>query len=132
MKKPGSEVYFPEQYMLWGSYASVPKRRQDKDSNRDMTGTLHRNVVSAMPSTITFATLDGLHLAGKQAIQNFFNACMVDTKEKKVYLEFWDEEDNIYRQEYMYLPDIEFPVMYHTANDVIYSSIDYELIGYGN
>ena len=132
LKKPNASVYFPENLIEWGSWSSSPKRRQDKDSTRDMTGVLHRTVVAAMPSTIKFTTRDGLHLADKQAIQNFFSSCMVSSAERKVYVEFWNDEDNVYQREYMYLPDIEFPIMWHDGNDIVYSAVDFELIGYGN
>ena len=132
MRKPGTSTYFPEQYIVWGSYSTTPNRRQDKDPTRNLNGVLHRGVVAAKPTTIKFSVRDGLHLADKQAIQSFFSACTVNAAEKKVQIEFWDDENNTYKTEYMYLPDIAYPIMYHTSNDIVYGGIDFELIGYGN
>lgn len=122
---------FPEQYIEFGSYESSPNQRQDKDSTRDMNGILRRNVVLAMPTSIKFTTRDVLPMDGKQAIQAFFNANMVNAAERKVYIEYWNDENNAYETGYFYLPDIRFPVLWHSATTIYYGSIEIDLIGYG-
>lgn len=131
MKKPSANVYFPERLIVASSYEVTPNRRQDKDPTRDLSGILHRAVVSAMPSTIKFSTKE-LHLSELQEIQTFFNSCMVSSAEKKIQLTFWDVDSGGYKTEYMYLPDITYTIVFHTNNDIIYAPVDYELIGYGN
>lgn len=131
MRKPNTTTYFPEKLIVWGSYECTPDIRQDKDPMRDISGVLHRSVVPARASTIKFTT-PILHLSEKQQIQTFFNSCMVNSAERKVRIEFWDDENNVYKTEYMYIPDIKYTIMYHTANDIVYAPVDYELIGYGN
>ena len=111
MRKPGTATYFPEQYMVFGSYESTPNQRQDKDPVRDVSGVLHRAVVEGMPSTIKFSVRDGLHLSQKEEIQAFFAACMENALERKVRIQFWNDETNSYSTETFYLPDITYPVM---------------------
>ena len=130
IRKPGSTTYFPERLIVWSSYECTPNIRQDKDPTRDMSGVLHRAVVPARASTIKFST-PSLHLAEKQEIQAFFNACMVSSAERKVQIEFWDDENNVYKIETMYMPDVKYTIIYHTADDIVYAPIDFELIGYG-
>lgn len=131
MRKPGTNVYFPEKYMVYGSYETTPNQRQDKDPLRDMDGILHRAVVSGKPSRIKFSVRDGLHLAQKAEVQAFFTACTLEASERKVRIQFWNDETNDYQIETFYLPDITYQILYHTDNDIIYSGVDYELIGYG-
>ena len=129
--KPGTSLRFPEQLIVYSSYECMPNIRQDKDPTRDMSGVLHRAVVPARASTIKFST-PSLHLSEKMEIQAFFNSCMVNSAERKVRVEFWDDENNVYKIEYMYLPDIKYTILYHTDDDIIYAPVEYELIGYGN
>lgn len=130
IKKPGSNIFFPERLIVASSYQVVPNRRQDKDPTRDLSGILHRAVVSAMPSTIKFSTRE-LHLADIQDIQAFFSACQVSAKERSIRIQFWDVDNNGYKIETMYIPDVTYTIVYHTNDDVIYAPVDYELIGYG-
>lgn len=132
IKKPGTDLLFPAKYITFGSYKTVPRQRQDKDSYRDYTGLLHRSVVTSQPSGIQFATRDGLDLAAKMEIQNFFEECLVNRNERKYYIEFWDDERNEYRQENMYMPDQTFEILYYTEDNIFYASLEFELIGYGN
>jgi len=130
IKKPGESVYFPENLIVWSSYECTPNIRQDKDPKRDIAGVLHRSVVAARASTIKFTT-PILHLSEKQQIQTFFNSCMENAAERKFFVEFWDDENNVYKQEHMYMPDVKYTILYHTNDDLVYAPIDYELIGYG-
>ena len=130
MRKPGTSTYFPERLIVAGSYQCKPNIRQDKDPVRDLTGVLHRAVVSAKPSTIKFQTRE-LNLTEKAEIQTFFSACEVSSAERSVQIEFWDMDTDTYKIETMYMPDPEYTIVYHTSNDIIYAPVDYELIGYG-
>ena len=130
MRKPSENVFFPERLIVASSYQVVPNIRQDKDPTRDLSGVLHRAVVSATPSTIKFSTRE-LHLADLQEIQAFFSACLLNARERKYRVEFWDTETSTYKVEVMYMPDVTYTIVYHTDDDVIYAPIDYELIGYG-
>ena len=133
MRKAGTSpyTYFPERLIVASSYQVTPNIRQDKDPTRDLSGVLHRAVVSARPSTIKFSTRE-LHLSDLQEIQTFFNACMVNSAERKIQLTFWDVDSNGYKTEYMYIPDVTYTIVYHTNNDIVYAPVDFELIGYGN
>lgn len=130
IKKPGTTTYFPENLIVWGSYEATPNIRQDKEPTRDLSGVLHRAVVPARASTIKFTT-PILHLSEKEQIQTFFSGCLVNSAERSYRIEFWDDENNIYKTETMYMPDVTYQVLYHTATDIIYAPVEYELIGYG-
>ena len=131
LRKPGTSTYFPEDLIVASSYQCVPNIRQDKDPKRDMNGVLHRAVVSARPSTIKFQTKE-LHSADKARIKAFWDACMVSAKERKVRVRFWDTENDEYKTENFYIPDVAYTIVFHTNTDVIYAPLDYELIGYGD
>lgn len=130
IKKPSANVYFPEDLIVYSSYQVTPNIRQDKDPMRDLSGVLHRAVVSARPSTIKFST-PVLHVSDLQRIQNFFSSCMVSEAERKIRIQFWDVDTVGYKIETMYIPDVTYTIVYHTSDDVIYAPVEFELIGYG-
>ena len=123
-------MFFPEDLIVAGTYQCVPNIRQDKDPKRDMNGILHRAVVSSRPSTIKFQVKE-IYTADKARIKAFFDACMTNAAQRKVRVRFWDTENDVYKTEYMYLPDVTYTVLYHTQTDVLYGPLEYELIGYG-
>lgn len=126
--KSGSSI-FPHQYIAYETYQCTPKQRQDLDAYQDSLGNLHRNVVEHDRSKIIFSTLN-IDLAGKMAIQAFFSAAMVNARERKCSLEYWDDENNTYSGGYFYIPDVTFTIKEIDGNNIKYAPIEFHLIEY--
>ncbi|MEA5059384.1 MAG: DUF6711 family protein [Candidatus Pelethousia sp.] len=125
----GGGATFPHRYINYNTYQATPNQRQDLDAYQDSLGNLHRNVVPHDRSKIIFKTLD-VDLAGKQAIQAFFNAATINARERKCRLTYWNDEENTYKTGDFYIPDITFPVKEITASNIFYDELEIHLIEY--
>lgn len=126
-------LIFPHKYISLESYESTPNQREEVEAYRDdYTRDLTRVTADGMKSKITFSLLDGLTLEQKMEIQDFFNQSMVNEKERKVHITYWDDEKNAYKTSYFYYPDIAYQItrIDKENNTLIYKSIKYTLIEY--
>ena len=133
MKAGNSNTIFPHKYINISTYKATPNQREEIEAYRDdYTRDLHRLTADGMKSKITFSTVENITLEEKIEIQDFFNSCMVDKKERKVYLTYWDDEDNIYETSYFYYPDIQYTInkLDRENNTIIYATLDYSLTEY--
>lgn len=121
---------FPHKYIQISTYQTTPSQRQDLDSYQDSKGNLHRTVVPHDRSKIVFKTMDNLKLAEKQEIQAFFNGAMTNARERKITLTYWNDEDNMYKTGFFYIPDVTYPIKRIMGNDIVYDSVEYHLIEY--
>ena len=127
------DLIFPEKYISLESYESTPDQREEVEAYRDdYTRDLTRVTADGMKSKVEFSLLDGLTLEQKMEVQDFFNKSMVDEKERKVHIEYWDDEKNEYKPAYFYYPDIKYQIIRidKEKNTLIYKAIKYTLIEY--
>ena len=120
----------PNAYLV--EYSSTPDQRLDVDGERDNTGMLHRNTLPAGKTSITFST-HILSLDEKIKMQNIiWNAINANgiPQQRKVWVEYWNDETNDYDTGWFYIPDIQYTVMDANATDIRYSPISIELIEY--
>lgn len=121
---------FPNSYIV--EYSSTPDQRMDVNSERDNTGALHRNTLSDGKTSISFST-HILFLDDKIKMQNIiWNAINANgiPEQRKVWVEYWNDETNDYDTGWFYIPDIQYTVMDADATNIRYSPISIELIEY--
>lgn len=124
-------VEFPHQYIELGSWSTNPDQREEIKAYRDdNTRELTRVTASGKKSVIKFTTRPRLHLAEKQAIQSFFTSHETNQTERKIPLQFWNDETNDYDSGEFYRPNMEFKIIKITDNDIIYDSMQFELVEY--
>lgn len=112
------------------TFESTPNQREEIKAVRDEnTRNLVRITADGMKTAIKFTTMP-VNLAGKVAIQNFFNAGIVDSKQRRVRLTYWNDEDNVYKTSDFYLPDITFTISTISEDDIQYNPLSIELIEY--
>lgn len=117
-------------WMLASSYESTPNQREELKAIRDEnTRNLIRKTAQGTKTAIRFSVMP-CNLAGKKKIQKFFNDCTIDTKQRKIDIMYWNDEENKYKQGYFYIPDITFKIERITNNDIYYSSFEITLIEY--
>lgn len=122
---------FPNKYIKYESWSSTPDQREElvayrDDNSRDLT----RVTASGKKSIFSFTTRDGIHLADKIAIQKFFTSAETDTEQRKIQLQFWNEETNDYDTGYFYRPNMAFPIKKITDDDIIYGEMTIDFIEY--
>lgn len=126
---------FPLSYINYGSWDSTPKQREEIKAYRDdNTRDLTRVTAEGMKSVFGFETRANLHLTDKQAIQAFFYNAESDHHQRKVNLQYWNEETNQYETADFYRPDMNFPIRKiidnGTESDIIYGSLKLEFVEY--
>jgi len=122
---------FPNEYIAWESYESEPNHREEIKAYRDdNTRDLTRITAEGTKTSLTFNTRANLHLEDKMAIQNFFTSAESSALERKINLQYWNDEDNTYHTADFYRPDIKFQIKKITSNDIIYKEITIDLVEY--
>lgn len=124
---------FPMKYIAEETYTALPKQRQELSAERDNLGVLHREVVKNMPSKIVFATISGLTNTEVKLIFEMIHARYINEAEKKLEVTYYlPETDSYSEKEYMYIPNMEFPIDYVDVEDkkVVYDPLTFTFIGY--
>ena len=125
------DVVFPDRYIALDTWDSTPNQREEIKAYRDdNTRDLTRITAQGKKSVFKFKTRKYLHLAEKQEIQNFFTLSESDPNQRKIYLTFWNDEDNTYKSGYFYRPNMNFKIYKITNDDIIYDEMSFELIEY--
>ena len=122
MIKIGSNI-FPSSFIAINSYKATPNQIIDLDSYRDSNGLLHRSTLPHKATKIEFNT-PPLTLAQKIEMQSLLPARV------KLALEYWNDEDNVYKTGDFYIPDITFEIYRHTANNIWYNPVRIAFIEY--
>ena len=126
-----TNTIFPNEYIAWESYDSEPNHREEIKAYRDdNTRDLTRITAEGTKSSLAFTVRSNLHLSDKIAIQNFFTDAEDDALERKINLEYWNDEDNTYKTADFYRPDIKFTIKKITEDDIIYKEFTIDLIEY--
>jgi hypothetical protein len=126
-----TNTIFPNEYIAWESYDSEPNHREEIKAYRDdNTRNLTRVTAEGTKSSLAFTVRSNLHLSDKIAIQNFFTDAEDDALERKINLEYWNDEDNTYKTADFYRPDIKFTIKKITEDDIIYKEFTIDLVEY--
>lgn len=135
LKAVKTNKIFPSEYILTETWNSTPKQREEIKAYRDdNTRDLTRVTAQGTKSVFSFETRNNLHLEDKIAIQKFFTDAEEDTDEahlqRKVQLQYWNDETNQYETSYFYRPDIQFTIKKITTDDILYNSFKFDFVEY--
>lgn len=131
LKSTKTGQIFPLKYINFESWSSTPKQREEIKAYRDdNTRNLTRITAEGMKSVFAFETRAKLHLAEKMEIQEFFTNGESDAHQRKINLEYWNDETNSYLTADFYRPDTTFPIVRVTEDDIIYGSLKFEFVEY--
>lgn len=122
---------FPNKYIQYNSWSSTPNQREEIKAYRDdNTRNLTRITAAGKKSVFSFKVRSGLHLVDKIEIQTFFSTYELDHEQRKINLKFWDDENNEYKTGTFYRPNMQFPIIKITDDDIIYGELTLEFIEY--
>lgn len=137
--KSGNDV-LDNKFIDWASYDSSPKQREEIKAERDdNTRDLIRVTAPGMKTAIHFKTRDGLHLADKTAFMNWLSNHYIDATQRRISpLTYWNDESGAYETSTaspnggggFYVSNFKFPIKHITDDDIIYGSVDIDLIEY--
>lgn len=122
---------FPNKYIQYNSWSSTPNQREEIKAYRDdNTRNLTRVTAAGMKSVFSFKVRSNLHLDDKMEIQQFFTNAELDTTQRKINIKFWDDENNTYKTGTFYRPNMKFPIVKITDDDIVYGELTIECIEY--
>lgn len=131
LKGVNSGEVFPHQYINYESWSSTPKQREEIKAYRDENSRdLTRITAAGRKSVFQFDLRPKLHLANIEEILYWFYHAEVDSDQRKMFLEYWNEEDLQYKQGYFYRPDLKFPIKQILPNDIIYKEMTINFVEY--
>ena len=130
LKVCGQEKYFEGDWIIRKSYKALPNQRTEITAYRDdYTQDLTRITAPGLKTKITF-TIPPVNLKTKMKIKEFFKAAEKVELERKVYLTYWNDEDDCYKNGYFYIPDLTFTIDDYTKDDIMYESLEVSLVEY--
>lgn len=99
----------PLEYIKLSGYNSTPNQRMESEAERAVTGLLHRTTVEHTATKVEFTTP---MMTNKQVadMMTLFRSVWSSTSERKLDLEYYDEETDSYKTGTFYMPDIKFTI----------------------
>lgn len=99
----------PLEYIKLSGYNSTPNQRMESEAERSVTGLLHRTTVEHTATKVEFTTP---MMTNKQVadMMTLFRSVWSSTAERKLDLEYYDEETDSYKTGTFYMPDIKFTI----------------------
>ncbi len=104
-----SGTVLPLEYIKLSGYNSTPNQRMESEAERSVTGLLHRTTVEHTATKVEFTTpmMTNLQVA---EMMTLFRSVWSSTAERKLDLEYYDEETDSYKTGTFYMPDIKFTI----------------------
>lgn len=127
---PKNNLKFPHNLIAKESYQATPLQRTEIKAYRDSNNLLRRVTSPNNKTKITFNTIDGLTLTQMQSIRNILNGAMSNSQQRKLNVEYWDDELLAYRTMTAYMPDITYTPKIITADNLEYSTVTFTFIEY--
>ena len=121
----------PMKYIKAESYKATPDQRLEVEAKRATTGLLHRNTVSHKATKIEFETppMTNLDVA---TLNGLFQANFTDSLQRRLTIEFYNDETDSYREADCYMPDAQYNInrIDLAQNLVYYNPIRFAFIEY--
>lgn len=131
LKATATNTLFPDKYISFNTWKSTPDQREELKAYRDdNTRNLTRVTAAGKKSIFSFSTRPSINLEQKMEIQNFFYNAEIDHVQRKIHLEFWNDETNDYDEGDFYRPNLEFPIIRIEDDTIIYGELKLEFIEY--
>lgn len=131
LKATANGAIFPNEYINYNSWDSNPNNREEVKAYRDEnTRDLTRVTAAGKKSALQFQTRDNLHLIDKIAVQTFFTSAESDASQRKISLQYWNDEENTYKTGVFYRANTHFKIKKVTADDIVYQPVTIDLIEY--
>lgn len=122
-------VLFPLRFMQLNTYEASPLQRAEISAYRDSNYLLHRVTSPNAKTKLTFQTIN-LSIKQMQEIRNILNAAYTITQQRKLTLEYWDDELLDYRNMTAYMPDITYKIRSISSDNIKYEPVTFTFIEY--
>ena len=124
-----SGTVLPLSYMKLESYKCTPDQRLETEAQRTATGLLVRTTVDHKPVKIEFETppMTNREMA---ALNTMIQSAFTNDTERKLTINFYDNETDSYRNAECYMPDTDYSINRIVGNTIYYSSVRFAFIEY--
>ena len=126
-----SGTVLPMEYMKHASYKCTPNQRMESEAKRAVTGLLHRTTVAHTATKIEFETpiMTNRDVAD---VMSIFRNAWTSSQERKLEIEYYNEELDDYSEATVYMPDVQFSIDHIDleTNTVYYNSFRIAFIEY--
>lgn len=126
---PKTETQFPQELIQLDTYESTPLQRSEISAYRDINNLLHRVTSPNAKTKLTFQTIN-LSIEQMQNIRNIINSAFLDSQQRKLRVEYWDDELLNYRIMTAYIPDLTYKVRSISGNNIKYEPVTFTFIEY--
>ena len=126
-----SGTVLPMKYISYQTYSATPNQRMEAKANRAVTGLLHRTTVEHTATKIEFETTYMTNV-DRQQLNALLSANWTNPLERKINLNYYDDETDSYKNGEFYMPDVKY-VIDHIDLDrnlVFYKPTRYAFIEY--
>lgn len=131
LRAVATDTILSGEFIETATWKTTPNQREEIKAIRDdNTRDLFRITAEGKKSIFQFDTVDGMNLEQKMAFQKFFTDAESNVEERKIQLEYWNDEDNSYKTGYFYRPNMEFTIQEYTNSDIIYGSMNFQFVEY--
>jgi hypothetical protein len=129
-----TNTILPLKFIQYDSYKATPNQREEIKAYRDdNTRDLTRVTASGMKSVIEFK-LRPMWLEEKIEFQHWLNSGIENIEEnriqRKIELQYWDDEENVYKTGYFYVPNIDYNILKITDKSIKYKETTIKFIEY--
>lgn len=120
---------FPLSLIKADTYKSTDNQRTEIKAYRDANNLLHRQTSRNFKTKIEFETCP-LSLEQLRTIQSLLNQAFVDSTQRKMVVDYWNNENLCYKKATVYVPDIDYTIKSIKGNDITYNGIRIAFIQY--
>ena len=99
----------PFKYIKVDGYNITPNQRMETEAKRAVTGLLHRTTVAHTSSKIEFTTPYMTNM-DMDAMMTMFRNAWTNAIERKLTIQYYDNETNSYKEAEVYMPDIKYEI----------------------
>jgi hypothetical protein len=129
LKFTKTNALFPNEFISADTFKATPRQRTEIKAYRDSLNKLHRTTSPNHKSKLVFSTT-ALTLSELRKILNLFDKAYSNKTQRKVSVEYWDDELLSYRTMTAYLADVTYTKEKITSDDISYSSVEFTLVEY--
>ena len=131
LKGTTTNTQFPLRLIAWNTWETSPNMREDIKAYRDEnTRDLTRIPATGKKSKFKFKTRKGIHLNDLIEIEGWFAANESDHDERKIEVEYWDDEQHTYKTGTFYRSNPVYKIRRVTDLDIIYDEVEYVFVEY--
>ena len=119
----------PGKFILEGSYKTTDNQRTELKAYRDNSNLLHRQTSPNYKTAMEFST-PVLTLTELEQLKNILNSGIINARERKIRVKYWNSEDLCYRTMTAYMPDVQHTIKNTLNGEPLYESVTYQFIQY--